>query len=58
MMRTNAYMGSYWRGYRAARAMFEECGIGAVRYEYDFGLNGASPAYCAGWLRFIRMHSN
>lgn len=57
-MRTNAYMGSYWRGYRAARAMYEESGIGAVRYEYDFGLNGASPAYCAGWLRFIRMHSN
>jgi len=49
----NTYMKSYWEGYRAAKSIEYYCGIDAVQWEYDYGLNGQSRAYCAGYLRYL-----
>ena len=48
----NAYMKSYWQGYRTAKRHYYDYGADAMLNEWRYGLNGQSRAYCAGWLRF------
>lgn len=43
----------YWDGYRHAKRRTFECGIQGAREEYAFGLNGKSPAYYRGFLRYM-----
>ena len=50
------YMKSFWRGYRAAKALTYDCGHSAVVSEYQYGLSGCGTAYCRGWVKYMIDH--